>query len=167
MAFVIRRAEPTDWEPYRAIRLRSLREEAAAYASQYQTEVHYAADLWREWMAKGGTFLAFDDDDVLVGIATGLPMGGGDTRVVGMYVAPKARGLGCAHRLLDAIADLACQSQGRRLVLEVSESNLRAASSYRSYGFTETGGRRAMDRDPTIIEIELAYPLIDRAKDRL
>jgi hypothetical protein len=54
-----------------------------------------------------------------------------------------------------------------RLVLEVSESNLRAASSYRSYGFTETGGRRAMDRDPTIIEIELAYPLIDRAKDRL
>jgi hypothetical protein len=49
----------------------------------------------------------------------------------------------------------------QRLVLGISESNLRAARSYRSYGFVETGERRAMDRDPTIIEIELAYPLGD------
>jgi ribosomal protein S18 acetylase RimI-like enzyme len=93
-------------------------------------------------------------------------MADGDTLVVGMYVAPEARRLGCAHLLLDAIADLACQRHDRRLVLEVSESNLRAARSYRSYGFIETGRRRAMDRDPTIIEIELAYPLTDGAKDR-
>lgn len=46
-------------------------------------------------------------------------------------------------------------------MLEVSESNLRAASCYRSYGFVETGRRRAMERDPTIIEIELGYLLGD------
>ena len=46
-------------------------------------------------------------------------MADGDTLVVGMYVAPEARGRGCAHLLLDAIADLAMQQQHKRLVLEV------------------------------------------------
>jgi ribosomal protein S18 acetylase RimI-like enzyme len=160
MGFMIRRAEPADWEIYRAIRLRSLGEEPAAYASQYEIERHYTADLWKQWMGKGGTFLAFDDQ-VLVGTATALRAGDGDTLVVGMYVAPEARGQGCAQLLLDAIADLASQRQDGRLMLEVSESNLRAASCYRSYGFVETGRRRAMERDPTIIEIELGYLLGD------
>ena len=161
MAFMIRRAEPADWETYRAIRLRSLREEPAAYASQYEIERHYAADLWKQWMGSGGTFLAFDDDQVLVGTATAMRAGDGDTLVVGMYVAPEVRGEGCAQLLLDAIADLASQRQDRRLVLEVSESNPRAANCYRSYGFVETGRRRPMERDRTIIEIELGYPLGD------
>jgi GNAT superfamily N-acetyltransferase len=159
MAFVIRRAEPTDWEAYRAIRLRALREEPAAYESQYETEADFKADVWRERLVNGAAFLAFSDDYGLIGTAAGLRMGDGDTLVVGMYVAPEARGQGCAHLLLDAIADLASQRQDKRLVLEVGEANLRAATSYRSYGFIETGRRRAMGRDPTIIEIELAYPL--------
>ena len=85
--------------------------------------------------------------------------GNGDTYVVGMYVAPEARGSGCAHQLLDAIADLAVRRQGKRLVLEVAESNIRATRSYRSYGFVETGHRRADGSGPGITEIELAYPL--------
>lgn len=119
MAFMIRRAEPSDWEAYREIRLRSLREEPAAYASQYETEEAFVPQLWRERLATGSTFLAFDDDHALVGTATGLQMADGDTQVVGMYVAPEARGRGCAHLLLDAIADLAMQQQHKRLVLEV------------------------------------------------
>ena len=99
MSFMIRRAEPSDWETYRAIRLRSLREEPAAYASQYEIERHYTADLWKQWMGNGGTFLAIDDDQVLVGTATALRTGDGDTLVVGMYVAPEA-----AARLRSAVA---------------------------------------------------------------
>jgi ribosomal protein S18 acetylase RimI-like enzyme len=48
----------------------------------------------------------------------------GDTHIVGMYVAPEARGLGCAHQLLDLLADLAIRRRGKRLVLEVAESNV-------------------------------------------
>jgi hypothetical protein len=48
-----------------------------------------------------------------------------------------------------------------RTCAEVSESNLRAASCYRSDGFVETGRRHAMERDPTIMEIELEYLLGD------
>ena len=90
--------------------------------------------------------------------------GDGDTHVVGMYVAPEARGSGCAHQLLDAIAELTVRRQGKRLVLEVAESNIRATRSYRSYGFVATGRRRSLERDPSITEIEFAYPL-SRGRD--
>jgi ribosomal protein S18 acetylase RimI-like enzyme len=159
MTFMIIRAEPEDWEIYRGIRLRSLREEPHAYASDYATEARYQPDLWRERLATAFTYLAFDDDHDLAGIATGVWTREGDTHVVGMYVALEAGGLGCAHQLLDAIADLAIRRHGKRLVLEVAESNERATRSYHSYGFVETGRRRLMDRDPGITEIELAYPL--------
>jgi GNAT superfamily N-acetyltransferase len=125
MTFMIIRAEPEDWEIYRGIRLRSLREEPQAYASDYETEARYQPDLWRERLATAFTYLAFDDDHDLVGIATGVWTRDGDTHVVGMYVAPEARGLGCAHQLLDAIADLAIWRHGKRLVVEVAESNER------------------------------------------
>jgi hypothetical protein len=52
----------------------------------------------------------------------------------------------CAGDLHDAIADLAVRRQGKRLILEVNESNVRAGRCYGSYGFVETGRRRTMDR---------------------
>jgi ribosomal protein S18 acetylase RimI-like enzyme len=160
VGFVIRLAEGKDWEAVRDIRLRSLREEPDAYASEYETEARFESDLWKQRLTTASSYLAFDDDDqALVGIGTGLETGDGDTYVVGMYVAPEARGSGCAHQLLGAIADLATRRHGKRLVLEVAESNIRATRSYRSYGFVETGRRRPMDRDPSITEIEFAYPL--------
>lgn len=159
MSFRIIRAEPSDWEDYRAIRLRSLREEPTAYESQYETEVLYEPELWRQRLTAGGTFLAFDDEHGLVGTATGLRTDDGDTRVVGMYVAPEARGHGCAHQLLDAIADQGIERNDERLVLEVNQSNVPAVRSYRSYGFVETGRQRVMDRDPSITEVELGYAL--------
>jgi ribosomal protein S18 acetylase RimI-like enzyme len=159
VVFMIRAAEPSDWEAVRDIRLRSLREEPDAYASEYQTEARFEPDLWKQRLATASSYLAFDDDHVLVGIATGLDTGDGDTHVVGMYVTPEARGSGCAHQLLNAIAELTVHGQGKRLVLEVAESNIRATRFYRSYGFVETGRRRPLDRDPSITEIELAYPL--------
>jgi ribosomal protein S18 acetylase RimI-like enzyme len=159
MTFTIRRATPSDWEAYRAIRLRSLLEEPQAYESEYQTEAHFEPDRWKQRLATAASYLVFDDDHALVGTATGLWTADRDMLVVGMYVAPEARGHNCAHLLLDAIADLAVRGEGRRLVLEVAEANIHAARSYRSYGFIETGRQRMMDRDPSIIEIELAYPL--------
>ena len=132
---MIRPAEPPDWEAVRDIRLRSLREEPDAYASEYQTEARFEPDLWKQRLATASSYLALDDDHALVGIATGIDTGNGDTYVVGMYVAPEARGSGCAHQLLDAIANLAARRQGMRLVLEVAESNIRATRCYRSYGF--------------------------------
>ena len=57
------------------------------------------------------------------------------------------------------LPSVAARRQGKRLVLEVAESNIRATRSYRSYGFVATGRRRSLERDPSITEIEFAYPL--------
>jgi ribosomal protein S18 acetylase RimI-like enzyme len=46
-----------------------------------------------------------------------------------------------------------------RLVLEVTDSNISAARSYRAYGFVETGRQRPMERDSSTVQIEFAYPL--------
>jgi len=162
VVFMIRAAEPSDWEAVRDIRLRSLREEPDAYASEYQTEARFEPDQWKQRLATASSYLAFDDDHALVGIATGLDTEDGDTYVVGMYVTPEARGSGCAYQLLDAIAELAVRRQGKRLVLEVAESNFRATRFYRSYGFVATGRQRSLERDPRITEIEFAYPLPGR-----
>jgi ribosomal protein S18 acetylase RimI-like enzyme len=156
---MIRLAHQSDWEAVRDIRLRSLREEPDAYASDYETEARFEPAKWKQRIETASSYLAFNDDDDLVGIATGVETGDGDTLVVGMYVAPEERGFGCAHQLLDAISDLAVRREGRRLLLEVAESNIRAARAYRSYGFVETGRRRTLERDPSITEIELVYPL--------
>ena len=94
-----------------------------------------------------------------VGTATGLWLGDGDTLVVAMYVAPESRRAGCAHRLLDRIAEVARDRGGRRLLLDVTDLESAAGRCYAAYGFTETGSRRPMDRDPTLTEIRLAFDL--------
>jgi ribosomal protein S18 acetylase RimI-like enzyme len=160
MTFMIIRAEPSDWGAVRDIRLRSLGEEPDAYASDYLTEARFEPDVWKQRLATASSQLAFDDDHALVGIATSLDTGDGDTYVVGMYVAPEARGSGCAHQFLDAITGPAVGRQAKRLVLEVAESNVRAIRFYRSDGFVTTGRRRSLGPDPRIIEIEYEYPLL-------
>ena len=70
--------------------------------------------------------------------------------VVAMYVAPEHRRAGCAHRLLDRIAEVARDQGGRRLLLDVTDLESAAGRCYARYGFTETGSRRPMDRDPSL-----------------
>ena len=159
MPFMIRRADPSEWEAYRSIRLRSLFDEPDAYESDYETEAGLGPDRWKRRLADAATFLAFDDDHAVIGTATGIWTGDDDTvLVVGMYVAPLARGRGCARQMLDAIAHLASSLQRKRLVLGVADSNTRAARLYRWYGFVDTGRRRQL-RDSNITEIELAFRL--------
>ena len=79
--------------------------------------------------------------------------------VVAMYVAPEYRRAGCAHRLLDRIAQVARDQGGRRLLLDVTDLESAAGRCYAAYGFSETGSRRPMDRDPSLTEIRLAFDL--------
>ena len=55
-----------------------------------------------------------------------------------MWVAPEARGLGIARRLLEALEDQARQSGRRRVVLDTNRSLLEAQAMYRKAGYRET-----------------------------
>jgi hypothetical protein len=52
---MIRAAEPSDGEAVRDIRLRSLREEPDAYASDYQTEARFGPAVWKQRLATAST----------------------------------------------------------------------------------------------------------------
>lgn len=57
MTFIIRRAEPSDWEVYRSIRLRSLSEEPDAYEAEYEAEARFEPDRWKARLATATSFL--------------------------------------------------------------------------------------------------------------
>jgi ribosomal protein S18 acetylase RimI-like enzyme len=159
MEFRIRGGQPDDWSAYREIRLRMLQETPDAYGSSYAHEAAFPESLWRERATHPMLFLALNEDQEVVGTATGLPAPDGTVEVVAMYVAPESRGQGCADRLLDAVAAAARQREAHRLVLRVTRGNRVASRCYTRYGFRPTGRAWPMERKPGLTEVELALPL--------
>lgn len=159
MSFSVTRAAAGDWAVYREIRLRALREAPEAYSSRYETERTFGEEIWRQRVESGRTHLARDAAGTLIGIATGLPGEDNAYEVVAMFVASEARGQRCARQLLDAIADRARAAGADRLLLHVTDINEPARRCYTRYGFTATGRRWPMEREPRLTEIEMALPL--------
>lgn len=160
----IRPGTADDWATYREIRLRMLAEAPRAYGSPYAHEAAFDEARWRQRAGNPMLVLAYADEvdepgGRLVGTATGLAEPGGDVMVVAMYVDPDVRGRGCAEQLLDAVAALARARAAARLVLHVTTGNRAATRCYTRYGFTRTGRSWPMERDPELIEIELALVL--------
>ena len=159
MTFRIRAGEPADWLIYREIRLRMLAETPDAYGSSYAFEVDLPESRWRERVTHPLLFLAMDHNHEVVGTATGLVAPNDTVEVVAMYVAPDARGQGCAGQLLDAVATAAWESGAVRLTLRVTAGNGPATRCYTRYGFRPTGRSWPMERNPELTEVELALAL--------
>ncbi len=159
MEFRIRGGQPDDWPVYREIRLRMLAESPDAYGSSHAHEAVFTESTWRERAANPMLFLAVNQNDEVVGTATGLPTQPGTVDVVAMYVAPDARGRGCAGRLLGAVAAAAPEHGAQRLVLRVTRGNRAASRCYTRYGFRPTGRSWPMERKPELTEVELELPL--------
>ena len=159
MTFEIRSGTPDDWPVYRDLRLRMLRETPDAYGSSLAVEADFPELRWRQRLDNPMLFLAVDQRSEVVGTATGLESPAGVVDVVAMYVAPEARGQGCAELLLDAIAAAARQRGARRLVLHVTADNRAATRCYTRYGFVPTGRSWPMERKPELTEVELALSL--------
>ena len=107
----------------------------------------------------GASFWPAMTSSGVVGTAAGLLGEDGQLDLVGMFVAAEVRGRGCAELLLDAVVAVAREDGANRVVLHVTDGNAAAARCYTRYGFTETGRRWPMERDPSLTEIELTYPL--------
>ena len=165
MEFRIHRGTAENWPAYREIRLRMLTETPDAYASSYAFEARFPEERWRERADNPLNFLAYAPDGRLAGTATGLPAADRTVDVVAMYVEPGYRGQGCAHQLLDAVAQAARDRGARRLVLHVTAGNEAASRSFTRYGFVPTGRSWPMQRDAELTEVELALDLTPGAGD--
>ena len=59
---VVRETVAGDWQALRDIRLEALRDAPAAFGSTYEREVLRGEARWRDWISRGGTFLAYLPD---------------------------------------------------------------------------------------------------------
>lgn len=133
----VRVAEAKDWMLLKKIRLTALSDTPTAFGVSYETAASYTDEQWQERASArtGAEFwLAFID-----GEAVGM-IGGGISRsnrynLIGMWVAPQARGSGIASRLVEAVKIRAIQKGHERIFLDVAPDNVRAANFYLKQGF--------------------------------
>ena len=84
-----------------------------------------------------GSFLIARLHGRAIGCGALKPIDASTGEIKRMWVAPDARGLGVARRLLEALEDRARRSGMRRIVLDTNRSLLEAQSLYRKAGYRE------------------------------
>jgi ribosomal protein S18 acetylase RimI-like enzyme len=129
--------EPADWRRWRAVRLRALSEDRAAFACSAHAWIRGGdtEQRWRERIASPGQlFLATDDAGRDVGMI-GLTAEE-EPELISMWVAPQARRAGVGRHLVEAVLDAAGD---RPIRLRVMADNREAIGFYAGLGFVLTG----------------------------
>jgi GNAT superfamily N-acetyltransferase len=123
-----------DWERWRDLRLSALREAPEAFFSSLSDWEHKSEDTWRQRLADvaANFIVALDGKDAgMVSAAVTAE----EVELIGMRVAPFARGRGVGDELVRAVADWSLSHQPLRLTLRVLNGNDRAITLYERHGF--------------------------------
>lgn len=139
----VQRLTLDDWALERELRLAALQDAPTAFGSRYADAVLMSQTDWRERLVQQARFAAFRK-----GLAVGTvgcapardPYPTGATVLVGMWVAPPARGSGVADRLVAAITDLVGGRGGGAIWLSVTHGNVAAERLYARHGFHRVQG---------------------------
>ena len=166
---MIRRVELRDLGMVRGLRLRALRTDPSSFGSTYEREAAFTDDVWKERVTRGAsgddaaTLIAFRDEGDGVGLVSGFR----DEDephvfdVVGMWVAPEARGEGIGRRLLAAIEAWIASCGGTEVRLSVTNVSAAARGLYASAGYEPDGRAEESRHTPDLVEIGLRKRLVD------
>lgn len=132
----VRALGPQDWETTKQIRLRALLDAPEAFGGTYEGAVQRDDASWQEWPSNGQVFAAIDGQQA-VGMACGWrdPENPEVTTLIGMWVAPEARGGDTAGALIDAVVGWARAQNTTAVELNVYDINPRAHRAYVKAGF--------------------------------
>ena len=147
MSFVsIRALVDDDWEKYRDIRLRSLKQDPESFGSTYEREANFTAEQWIERLdlkARNSAALPLvaEQDSHAIGLVCGIVHEAGDDAAViyQMWVAKEYRGQGIGRLLIEEIIRWASELNISTLKLGVITANTAAVRLYESIGFVATG----------------------------
>jgi GNAT superfamily N-acetyltransferase len=134
----VRLLEVGDWPLYRSVRLAALADSPEAFWSTLAREEAFAPSVWQERLGARNTFLA-ETGDGPAGLAAVVPAEGEAAELVGMWVAPAARGRGVGDLLVRAALEWAAERGFAELQLWVFEGNRHAERLYARHGFARTG----------------------------
>jgi GNAT superfamily N-acetyltransferase len=137
-------ADGDDWQRWRDLRLRALRDTPDAFGSTYEREAAFDEAVWRGRLEDPGSVSAIAlDGDESVAMGAGFQDVPGLLHVVAMWVAPEARGHRLAHAVLQVVEEWAW-ARGLGLHLDVNTTNVAGRRSYERYGFVPTGETRPL-----------------------
>ncbi len=161
---VVRRLGPEDWRDLRATRLAALTDAPEAFITTLEQAQACTDRQWQDRILRSPHFLAhFDAADPPVGKAVGY-LHHGLPELVGMWVAPQARGRAVVEALISAVAGWARDIGHDVLVLWVVEGNERAERAYRRCGFVRTGLSQPVPGRPAETEVQMSLSLAATAR---
>jgi len=132
----IRLTQTRDWMLLKQVRLAALQDSPTAFGVSYQAAAHYSDQQWQDRASSTGTqfWLAFKDQQP-VGMIGAAVSGTNRYNLIGMWVAPEARGSGVAAKLVDAVKSCGRDKGHKCVYLDVAPQNARAAHFYLKQGF--------------------------------
>lgn len=166
----VRVLDPDEWDLYRDVRLRALRESPEAFVASAEEEEAFDEAVWKERMERSRRLLAEDGDEVVGVVSIGAghrTRNPGAGELFGLWVDPPRRGTGVARKLMEEAAATGRDAGLRQLVYWVGTDNGRAVAFASSFGFRPTDDRRPMrihgvdDGDAESEEMMMVYPLGD------
>jgi RimJ/RimL family protein N-acetyltransferase len=141
------RLQPSDAPQYRGLMLQAYELAADAFTSTAAERAAEPVSFWVKRIADStglsAAFGAFEGEELIGTVAlefSAKPKTKHKALLIGMYVAPVARGKGVGRALLEAIVKHARAKEGLHLLtLTVTEGNESAVNLYRSVGFQTFG----------------------------
>lgn len=151
---IVRRADESDWQLVRRVRLAALADSPTAFASTLAREQGFDAEEWKRRVAPRNWALALVDGEP-VGCAAGIVEAGrpdDERHLVAMWVSPDWRSRDVAARLVDEVQRWAEEQGATVLSLWLADGNDRGRRFYERIGFTSTGERQTLPSHPSLGE---------------
>lgn len=144
----------------RELRLAALLADPDAFGATYERDAAASEEWWQDWAAQSEsgerqrTFVLADEHDRWcgLGMVRHHEERSGVAIVTSMWIAPEARGRGCARLLCDACAVWAKQHGLDELTLSVVVGNEPGLRAYLGAGF-EIRGQTTWVRDERVLDV--------------
>jgi ribosomal protein S18 acetylase RimI-like enzyme len=159
----VRPLRSEEWQAYRDLRLRALRDSPMAFGSTFEVESVKSDAYWEAKLASAVASphqlpLVAEHDSRFVGLVWGWidPERSDVAHVIQMWVAPEARGQGYGARLMERVLDWARSAAVQSVQLRVTLGATSAVRLYRRLGFEPSGELEPLRPG----SIELTQPML-------
>ncbi len=156
----IKHLQEEDWREWRLLRLAALAEAPYAFSSGLEDWVG-PGDREERWRSRFRS-IPFNAIATLGGTPAGMvgatAPSNGESELISMWVAPRARGNGVGGALITAVADWARNQGATTRALDVRAANAHAIALYLRHGFLDTG--RSPSGTDTLPEIRMSKSLL-------
>ena len=145
------RLQLNEWEKFRDLRLRGLKEEPQAFGASYEENLKYTEEEWKRRLQnaleeKTNWLIFAKDGDKLVGLIGAFvnKEKSQDTATIySVYVPREERGKGIAKKLMEELLERILKNKDiKKLELDVNKDQVAAVGLYEKFGFKIVGNQK-------------------------